>query len=248
MGIFNEPVRLAKLLASVNTHNSDRPLTPVETARWLKEAKEELGSKQEVMRRVDIGKSMWSAFENLLKISDEIESSICWGKSNSKKFQIGFSLAHYLAEGLTKEEQMMIVDQMWEENMDRPYTVDELKRIKSHHKSTGKPIDESIKHILKLDRPIKDTIYIFISGMKENIFENLKKKSKETNIRLDLFAAQILAKFFPPDTITNVKVRSTVIRVSFSMKGERHFKEFLKTEKISKNDIIEHIFTKAGFA
>jgi len=247
MGIFNEPKRLAKLLASVKVSGSDRPLSPIKTARWLKEGVDELGGKQHVMDRVDIGITMWAAFEKLLTIPEEIENGICWGQSNPDTLQIGFSVAHYLAEGLEPSEQIALLNAMWE--IDRPYTTEELKRIKSFYKSNSdKSIEEAVWHILKLDRlPKKEIIFIFISGLKESIYQNLKKKSEENNVPLDEFAKQVFSKNFSENSITGIKVRQNVVRIIFSEKGKKEFNEMARDKKISKNDIVNHIFKIEGF-
>jgi len=247
MGIFNEPKRLAKLLASVKVHGSHRPLPPIQTARWLKEGVDELGGKQQVMDRVGIAKSMWTAFEKVRSIDEDIENGICWGKSNPDTLQIGFSVAHYLAEGLEPSEQHTLLYEMWE--MDRPYTTDEIKRIKSYYKSNpSKSIQEAVAHILKLDRPPKkEIIFIFISGLKENIYHNLKKRSEENNLPLDEFAKQVFSKNFSENSITGIKVRQNVVRIIFSEKGKKEFNKMARDKKISKNDMVNHIFEIEGF-
>lgn len=247
MGIFNEPKRLAKLLASVKTHSPDRPLLPIQTARWLKEGVDELGGKQQVMDRVDIAKSIWTAFEKVRTIDEDIENGICWGKSNPDTLQIGFSVAHYIAEGLEPSEQRAMLYEMWE--IDRPYTTDEIKRIKSYYKSNpDKSIQDAIAYILKLDRlPKKEIIFIFISGLKESIYQNLKKKSEENNFQLDEFVKQVFSKNFSKNSITGVKTRKNVIRIVFSEKGKKDFNKMANSKGISKNDIVNHIFESEGF-
>jgi len=247
MGIFNDPKRLAKLLASVKVSGSDRPLSPIETAKWLKEGVDELGGKQQVMDRVDIQKSMWAGFEKLLTIPEDIENGICWGRSNPDTLQIGFSVAHYLAEGLEPSDQIALVNEMWE--LDRPYTTDELKRIKSYYKSnTDESVEAAAAHILKLDRPPKkEIIFIFISGLKESIYQNLKKKSEENNVPLDEFVKQVFVKNFSEDSITRIKTRKNVIRIVFSEKGKKDFNKMANSKGISKNDIVNHIFESEGF-
>ena len=247
MGIFDEPERLAKLLASVKVSGTKRPLPPITTARWLKEAVDELGDKQQVMERVDIGKTMWAAFEKLLTIPEDIENGICWGKSTPDTLQIGFSVAHYLAEGLEPSDQIALVNEMWE--FGRPFTTVELQRIKSYYKSNpDKSIEDAIAHILKLDRPPKkEIIFIFISGLKGSIYQNLKEKSEENNLPLDKFAKQVFSKNFSENSITGIKVRQNVVRIIFSEKGKKEFNEMARDKKISKNDMVNHIFEIEGF-
>lgn len=243
MGIFDEPKRLAKLLASLNTHSTNRPLRPVETALWLQEGVRELGNKEEVMKRVNIKQSMWTGFEKLLKISPEYRDQICWGKSNKEKMEIGFSTAHYLVEGLDENEQRILLDSMWDPNIDRPYAVDELKQIKSYYKS--KPeigMEKAISDILKVNRPLKkEIIFIFISGLKKDMYENLKQMSETVGASLDEYVKNIFLQSLGANTVINTRVKPDVIRIAFSGKGEIAFKKMTAAGNVNKNNIVEHI-------
>ena len=249
MGIFNEPQRLAKLLASVKVAGSKRPLRPVTVSRWLTEACDELGSKQEVMRRMDLGKSMWSGFEKISKIDEDIENVICWGKSNPETSEIGFSVSHVLAL-FTPSEQHEIVNVMWDYG--KSLTHDELRRIRSHYLShylshSGQSLGDVIAHILKLDRPQKTIISIFISGLKENIFQNLEKESLEKNISINNLTKEIFSKHLLNNAVTSVNVKQNVLRITFSENGKAQFVKFGKDRKINKSNIVNHIFQIEGF-
>ena len=110
-----------------------------------------------------------------------------------------------------------------------------------------KSLDDAITNILKFDRPKKTVISIFISGLKESIYENLAVKSTEKNTSLDEFTKQILSKQLPENSVTSVKTRKNLIRIVFSENGKKEFNNLIVSKSISKNDIINYIFQAEGF-
>ena len=64
------------LLGSVKVPGSKRPLRPVTVARYLQEGCKELGSKEEVMKRVDLATSMWSGFERIISFRLAFKNTI----------------------------------------------------------------------------------------------------------------------------------------------------------------------------
>mgnify|MGYP006919334182 CR=1 FL=1 len=245
MGVFNDPKRLAKLLGSVKVPGSKRPLRPVTVARYLQEGCKELGSKEEVMKRVDLATSMWSGFERIISIDEDIENVICWGKSNPETSEIGFSVSHVLAL-FTHTEQQEIVNIMWDYS--KSLTHDELRRIRTYYLShSEQSVSNAVAYILKLDRPHKTIVSIFISGLKESIFKNIKKTSLEKNISINDLAKEIFSKYFDATAVTGINVKQNVIRISFSENGKKEFIKFGKDNKINKNDIVNYIFKIEGF-
>lgn len=245
MGIFNDPKRLAKLISSFKVPEKDRQLSPVVAAKWLKEGEDELGNAQEVMDRVDLKRSMWDGFKKLLTIDEDIENGIKWGESNPETMEIGMSAARAITS-FERSEQIVLINAMWDH--EKPFGYDLLLRIKSYYKShPEKSLDDSIDHILKLDRPKKTIISIFISGLKDSIYENLVVKSTEKNIPLDDFVKQILSKQLSENSITSVKTRKNLVRIVFSEKGKKDFNKMANSKGVSKNDIVNHIFESEGF-
>jgi len=245
MGIFNNPKRLAKLLASINVPGKDRPLTPVITARWLHEGVEELGSEQEVMERVELKKSMWSSFKRLLKINENIENSIVWGTSNPETLEIGFSAAHSIAS-FEPSEQTTLVNAMWDSN--QSFGLELILRIKSFYKShPEKTLNDAITSILKIDMPKKLILDIFISGLKDSIYDNLKKRSLEKNITIDEFGKEILSRSFSENSLIGVKIKKNLVRIAFSTSGKKEFDKMTNSNTEIKNNLINTLFEKEGF-
>lgn len=244
MGIFDDPKSLAKLLASVKVSGKKRPLTPIQTARCLQQGVSELGSVEEVMKRVDLKKSMWDGFQKLLKVDEDIENSIIWGESDPETMEIGFSVAHSLAS-LDSTEQKIIVNTMWEYN--RPFSFELIQKIKSDKKNNpSKPFTDIISSILKIELPAK-VIEIFISGIKTSIYENLKNASQKENIPIEKYAARILSKHFSQNSIIGAKISKNLIRIAFTENGKKEFNKMILEKKYDKNNFLNHIFEEDGF-
>ncbi len=242
MGIFDNPKRLAKLLSCFKVPGESRPLSPVVVARWLQEGEEELGSAREVMKRIDLKKSMWDGFRNLLSINGDIENSIKWGSSKTDTMQIGFSAARVISM-FEPSEQAILINAMWDH--EEPFGHDLLRRIRSYYTShPEESLDNAIKNITKLDRPQKTIISIFISGLDEKIYDKLVDISNGNNIHLDELARQILSEQLPENSVTNVKTRRNFIRIVFSENGKKEFNKLAHSRSISKNDIINDIFER----
>lgn len=239
-GIFDTPQRLAKLLGSVSFRGTERPLSPVEVSEWLREGSAELGGDDEVMKRLGMKKSTWSAYRNLLALPEDIRGRVCWGKPNPDTFKIGFSVAHYIAEGLGEQEQRVLVNTMWDH--ERPYTAEEIKRIKSYYKSGNpKSMEDAITHILKIDRPVKNVIYILISKITKEAYERLRTRSKGQGIELDAMATDILSSHFSEGAVTSVRIYPTATKVTFTSRGEDELDSHMKKTGCKKKDIIEKL-------
>jgi hypothetical protein len=243
MGIFDTPKNLAKLLSSVNVSGEQRPLSPIDTAKWLKQGVDELGSSQEVMNRVSLGNSMWQNFMRLLNIHEDIENSIKWGQSNPETLAIGFSAAHVIAL-FEPKQQLELVNVIWD--YERPIIHDELRRIKAYLKSNPtKSLTEAIENILKIDRVEKTIISIFISSIDSNIYEKLEKKSRDDDVSINELTKQILQKLLPENSITNVKIKKTLIRIVFSEQGKQEFNKIAKKYQ-NRNTLINSLLIEVG--
>jgi len=244
LGVFNDPKSLAKLLASVKVNDRKRPLTPIETAQYLQQGVVELGSVEDVMKRVDLKKSMWTGFQKLLDINEDIESSVIWGESNPETMELGFSVAHSIAS-LEPDDQVTLVNAMWEYKQPFPFEV--IQKIKSIHKENPeKPLTDSISSVLKIELPA-NTIEIFISGLKTEIYENLKTISIKKNIPLEQFTKEVLSKHFSENSIHGIKISKNLIRIGFSKDGKKEFNKLTSNSRSIKNNFINSLLEKDGF-
>ena len=145
-----------------------------------------------------------------------------------------------------KEEQIKLVSASW--TYQKPLTADDMKDIYSYKlNNPQKTIDDCISDVFHVNHK-SEPIQIFISGLKETIYENLKKESEKKNIPLKDFTKEVFSRHFSEDSIINVNPRSTFIRITFSKKGKIEFEELVKKQtKVSRNDFVNYIFTEEGF-
>ncbi len=244
MGIFNDPKRLAKLLMCFKVHESARPLSPIAVAEWLKEAEDELGNAQDVMKRVGIEKFMWDGFRTLLSIHGEFKDQVKWGASNPRTMQIGMSAARVIGT-FKPEDQNILIGSMWDYGT--PFGYEELRRIKACYTSESLTLPEAIKKIMKSDRIQRTVIFMFISGLDESIRDNLSRESDKRGIPLNDLTKQILSEHLPENSITSVKILQNAIRIVFTENGKKEFDKLIKSESINKNDMVNHMLKAGGF-
>ena len=246
MGIFNEPTRLAKILASIKVPYETRPLSPIEVANELRNACAELdGNESSVQKRFGLGNSMWHAFKRLLTISEDIQSEIKWGESDSKSLKIGFSAAHAICK-FSKEDQNKLVAASWE--YERPLTHTDLENIHSLKiDNPEKTIEECISAIFKVNHPKHTTIRLYIAGLDTAIFTNLQKEAANQGISIKELSKQALSKSLPDNSVRSVNPQDTFVRISFSDGGMKAFEKLLATSGVHRNDFINHLFIEAGF-
>jgi hypothetical protein len=245
MGIFNEPKRLAKLLASVKT-SGVRPLTPIQVSEYIQEAIVELGDEKEVMKRLDLSTSMMNGFKNLItKVTDELQNTAAWGKTDLENGKINFTALHLMST-LEKDEQIKLFNaaeaRYHNDGIEFPIK-EEFKRIKEYYKKNPeKTIDDAISHILKMDRPPRGFFSsIFMAALDREVFEMLQGKAENDGEPVKESALKILKTHYA-ENIESVKVmESGIIRMIFSKEGKDKFDKKAESKKIRKNQLINDL-------
>ena len=246
MGIFNEPKRLALLLASVKT-SGIRPLLPVQVAEWIQEGIKELGDEKELMMRLDIGNSMMNGFENLItKVSEDLRQTAVWGKTDVKNYKFNFTALH-LMSSLNVEDQNRLFSACTEsakKGITFP-TKEEFKRIKEYYNKNkpDKTIDDAIAYILKIDRPPAGFAYTsFVALLTADVFERLVQDAEKRGTPINELVSQILAKKFGDDSVKDVKIKEGgIMRILFSKEAKSKFDQMAVSKKSRKNDMINRI-------
>ena len=246
MGIFDEPKRLGLLLASVKVDYEERPLTPIQAAEWIQEAIEELGGKEKVKERLDIGDSMINGFQNLLtKVSEDIASSFKWGKTDVKNGMLNFTAAH-LMSAFKPEEQNKLFSACFElaQKGTKFPTKEELKRVKQYYnENKDVNFDDAIAYIFKMDRPPEGfTSSIFMAVLDKDVFDKLMKKVEERNSSAKEVAQEVLRKNLGENSVSGIRVmESGIIRVIFSKEGKEKFDTDAKAKSLRKNAFMNNL-------
>lgn len=188
---------------------------------------------------------MWHAFKRLLTISEDIQSEIKWGESDSTSLQIGFSVAHVICK-FSKEEQNKLVDASWE--YERPLTHTDLEHIHSLKiMNPEKTIEDCISAVFKVNHPTRITIRLYVAGLDTEIFTNLQKEAARQDISIKELSKQILSRSLPDNSVMSVSPKDTFIRISFSNEGIKAFEKLLTTSGVQRNKFVNYLFKKEGF-
>jgi len=250
MGIFNDPKRLAKLLASVKT-SGFRPLTPIQVSEYIQEAIVELGDEKEVMKRLDLGgpkqedMSMMNGFKNLrTKVIDDYQNMVAWGKTDIENGKLNFTAAH-LMSAFEPEEQNKLFSACFElaQKGTKFPTKEELKRVKQYYnENKDVNFDDAIAYILKIDRPPKGfTSAVFMAALDQEVFEMLQAKAENDGESVREIALKILKKHYA-ENVESVKVmESGIIRMIFSKEGKDEFDRKATSKKIRKNQLVNDL-------
>ena len=251
MGIFNDPKRLAKLLASVKT-SGFRPLTPIQVSEYIQEAIVELGDEKEVMKRLDLGgpkqedMSMMNGFKNLrTKVIDDYQNMVAWGKTDIENGKLNFTAAH-LMSAFEPEEQNKLFSACFElaQKGTKFPTKEELKRVKQYYnENKDVNFDDAIAYIFKMDRPPEGfTSSIFMAVLDKDVFDKLMKKVEERNSSAKEVAQEELRKKLGENSVSGIRVmESGIIRVIFSKEGKEKFDTDAKAKSLRKNAFMNNL-------
>ena len=246
MSILDDPLRLAKLLVSINMPSSVRPLGPVDTALEISKVLKDLkGDRKELVKRLPISNEIIKQFLDLLKLPAEVQDMVTWGKSKPEIGSIGFSVASRISN-FEPQDIRKIVGTILENP--HPIKKDEIKGILSMKKyNPEKSIDECISEVLNVTRPHILHHFVFISGLKPNIAKNLKKSSVALNQNTHEFASSILRRIFPHESLQSIKVFEDCVRILLSKDGRDYITKYSIFHGILRKDAINHIFESEGF-
>lgn len=169
------PEMKKKLILSVGTHLSNRPLSPIEVAHTLEEALKTGVGRQELASFCNINISMIPRFLKLLSLPESIWHLIDWGNDLNS---ISFSVAYQVAGINDKEGQEEIICSTLEYKLTRLEVQDVVQVIKRAKVSAT----EAIRRILKLRRTI-EKYHLFIGQILSNevkgILRNISQPERD---------------------------------------------------------------------
>ena len=240
-------MRLARLLTSINVAYSDRPLRPIEVCDEIWNMLYDLdGDKDELVKRLPLKTDMINAFLRLRRLPAQIQDLVVWGDSKKESGEISFSVAHQLVK-LKEEDDILKLASAIHHQDKRPITKEELKSIISAKKhNQDKSIDECIKQVTNITRPIIIEHFLFISGISPEIVNKLKNNSK-TGRSIEKLALDIISKKFPSDSLHNIKIFDDYIQLAMTKEGRAYIQEYSKLNNLLRKDVITHILNSGGF-
>ena len=175
------------LLLSIGTHRGERPLSPVEVAMLLRKAIKGGTSLDECATAVQLdGTSQLSRFLSLLKLPDDVQHVIDWGRSDGT---LAFTAAFEISRLHDTYDQRDAVKAVLEYYL----STSEVRQLVQARKRSQKSMDECIKAVLKM-RPQIEVRHVFIgSVLRDDIRVRLRQLSQQ---RRDDILQTILKRTF----------------------------------------------------
>lgn len=144
-----------KLLLSVGSHKTNRPLSPVEVAEAVQDFLDAGSTLRQIAEFLHLeDSSVLTKFVRLLRLSPEVRHLVDWGMSEST---IGFTVASEVARLGKPEEQMELCQASLENQLGSA----EMKQVLQLHRRSGRPIEDCLTEVLRL-RPIVQRIHVFL--------------------------------------------------------------------------------------
>jgi hypothetical protein len=146
------------LILSVGTHRKDRPLSPVEVARYLEKAIAAGATRQDCAHELQIGPSQVTVFLNLLRLTPEIQDLADWG--NTSQSMIAFSSLAQLASLKSKDDQIVAAHAILAHRLKWKEVV-QLVQLRNR---SGSSIEGCVDTVVKL-RPQIDMRHVFVGAI-----------------------------------------------------------------------------------
>ena len=270
MPILTDGIRLARLKRSIGrqhaeTEDGNRPLSPIEVARYMKEMQDDLSkeslqsSDTEIAKRLgNINKTtgepnstLVSDFLGMLERPSE-RYDLVWGWGTEKAVKLGLKIAwsmcrrlgqYYGKKIITDEDYGMMVSGILEGKIP---TSDAIEILALKKKNPEKSFEDCCKEISNLVPEII-TSTIFVADLDLDIITKINEKATNESKSVDEIIEPILSKYFEEDELEGFLLKSTYIKIQFSEKGRKKLDEVCKKEKRTTGSIVNHIFTKEGY-
>ncbi len=159
------PEATKKLILSVGTHRSARPLTPFETATTIKEALDNGATAKELATRLHFnGPTMVSRFVKLLDLAPSVQPLVGWGSDVST---LSFSTASEVAR-FAHDEQEAVAQAV----LTYQLGLSEVKQLVQISQRSGKALEEVVKAVVE-QRPSVEQRHVIVGAI---ILDDARKK------------------------------------------------------------------------
>ena len=165
------PSEIRQLILSVGTHRSDRPLSPVEVAKYIQKTLDAGEKRMEIADRLHLNDStMIGRFLRLLSLPLQVQHLIGWG---SDLIVLSFHSATEIAKLEFTQEQIILAKAALEKQFNKSETI----QVIQIRQRSGNPIENCIEAVLK-QRPIVERRHLIVGELRS---EELKAVLKQTS-------------------------------------------------------------------
>lgn len=246
------------LLSSIGTGDENRPLTPIECSDHIKRLQEETQeSLEKISTRLGLGKkrkiktmdeppdtTQIKLFLKLQNLSRKSAYMLRFGKSTGGK--VGFTIGCLVADLPVKRDQDVILQTVIKNaDSSKPITkTDVMHILERKRKSSEMPIEEIIKHVMKI-KPVTKVVNMIVFRLDYSIqrkldllMKKLRRPSKEVMVYL-------INKKFNNNEILSISLKGDNVYISINEEQFKAVENNWKSSKTNMSDYFNKILSEA---
>ena len=235
------------LLSSIGTGDENRPLTPIECSDYIKRLQEETQeSLEKISTRLGLGKkrkiktmdeppdtTQIKLFLNLQNLSRKSAYMLRFGKSTGDK--VGFTIGCLVADLPVKRDQDVILQTVIKNaDSSKPITkTDVMHILERKKKSSEMPIEEIIKHVMKI-KPVTKVVNMIVFHLDYSTHRKLDLLMKKLRRSSKEVMTCLINKKFTNNEILSISLKGDNVYISIN---EEQFKAVENNWKSSKTNM-----------
>lgn len=255
--VLNNPILLARLMMSVGTRNSDRPMIPYDAAKTIKSLIGDIKNSHNVKNNTQLsnGKAVESAskrlgiavptcqeFLQVLKMPANWRGVLAF-HGNRTDGRLPFTIARKLAPRyekgkLSKDDLDLLMSVAVNQNATRD-DIEDIVIYKDKNESLS--LEECVKHIMNLT-PVIIRGFVTIADVNPDL---LKKTKTKLGVSESNAVKVLLIKHLGKEAIKDVQIKHEFyVQIVFNDKrGSDEFYNMAESYEVSPNDLVNHILS-----
>ena len=250
MSLLHDGLKLARLKLSIGrNHTADRPLTPIEVAKYIDEMINALDDPagKKVAGRLGVSTSLIREFHNLLKSPPKFYDLWGWGTSKGGRiaWSQGREACDFFGKNIISEDELgSLIHGVVEEEIEAG---DMREIVRLRKKNPDKSFAECYTEISNLIPKTIESI-IFITDLDPSVIKNIDKQAAIKSVTSDYIAESIIVKYLGSENVDGVLIKNEMhIKIAITEQGRTVIDRLVEKECITLNKIINHLFIKEGF-
>jgi hypothetical protein len=230
------------LLASVGTHQHERPLTPIQVSNLIQKLfDEQQETTQQISKRLGFKDKTHTQTKNFLrlqKLPKQIHGALGWG--NAEPDKVAFTIGVYFAELNDNNEIIKGIKACLENDISK----NEARRIVDlKKKNPATPIEECIEKVKKI-RPIIDVSYIISNKILKSTKEQLNNISIKQNKSMKEILLELLKNKISKGKILSVLIKEQTVFLSVDEHAFQEIENMTKKMSTSLENFLEKLLVE----
>lgn len=227
------------LLASVGTHQHERPLTPIQVSNLIQRLfVEQQETIQQISKRLgfkDETNTQTKYFLRLQKLPKQIHAVLGWG--NAEPDKVPFTIGVYFTELNDNNEIIKGIKACLENDISK----NEARRIVDlKKKNPTMPIEECIEKVKKI-RPIITVSYIISNKIHKSAKEQLSNMSKKQNKSIKEIILELLKNNISKGEILSVLIKEQTVFLSVDENAFEEIENLTKRMSTTLENFLEKL-------